>query len=71
MICIVLRDGRVLQYNEAGACRVESGTISLWDSKERFLVARIPLDVVERAEWSPPCAIWKDTKRNKRRLRKY
>ena len=70
MIYIVLRSGKVLQYNQAGKCLVESGTITLLTDKGDFLVARLPLDVVERAEWQRPCKIMREV-RDLRKKRRY
>lgn len=71
MIYVVLRTGKVLQYNHAGQCIAGDGCISLHTSKGDGLVARLPLDVVERVEWEPPCAIMRESKdiRKKRRYR--
>ena len=62
MIYIVLRSGKVLQYNEAEQCAVEGGAIALHTKGGVGLVARIPLDIVERAEWQKPCRIYRERK---------
>lgn len=62
MIYIVLRNGKVLQYNDAGSCVVEGGTITLRTFDEKGLIARLPLDVVERAEWQRPCKIMREAR---------
>ena len=71
MIYIVLRTGKVLQYNEAEQCVAGDGVLSLHTKDGKFLIARLPLDVVERAEWTPPCQIMREPKdiRKKRRYR--
>ena len=52
MVRVVLRDHpRVLQYNDATVISVEHGTITLRQGDGRYLMARIPLDIVERAEF--------------------
>lgn len=59
MIWIVLRSGRVLQYNNGGACSVEDGAFVIRHAdKERHLIARIPSELVERAEFERPCEEW-------------
>ena len=70
MIFIVLRNGKVLQYNDAGSCTVEDGTITLRDTNSKYLVARLPLDVVERAEWQRPCKVMREA-RDLRKKRLY
>ena len=70
MIYVVLRSGKVLQYNTAEECSVVDGTISLHTKGGKFLVARLPLEVVERAEWARPCAVYREVK-DLRRRRKY
>lgn len=61
MVYVVLRTGKVIQYNGGQAIAVEDGCIAVRAAQDsegaRGLVARIPLDVVERAEFSQPCAI--------------
>jgi hypothetical protein len=59
---VVLRSGRVLQYNNATWIDVESGMLSLRYSKGNVgtdLIARISLDVIERVEYERPCKQWK------------
>lgn len=62
MIWIVLRSGKVLQYNNCGQCAVEHGALSLRDARGTYLIARIPMDIVERAEFYKPCRIVKEKK---------
>lgn len=63
MVFVVLRNGKVIQYNSGGAIAVEEGCMTVRGSKDsdgqRGLIARLPLDVVERAEFGRPCAILK------------
>ena len=70
MIYIVLRTGKVLQYNDAKRCDSSEGCINLYTEDGKGLIARIPLDVVERAEWLQPCVLLK-TKTLKNIKRKY
>jgi len=63
MVFVVLRSGRVLQYNRATHVSIEDGTVVL--QRSDYLVARLPLDVVERVEFERPCRI-----RRQRRLPK-
>lgn len=62
MIYVVLRNGKVLEYNDADACTVEDGTLTLRTGKAAYLVARLPLDVVERAEWNRPCKVMREAR---------
>ena len=67
MVYVVLRTGKVLVYNTGGAITVELGTISVRQTgQEPGLVARIPLDIVERVEFAPPCRIRRARKMPKR-----
>ena len=71
MVYIVLRTGKVLQYNQGGAVSVSDGAVrvSSWDEKRKVcdgLVAYIPLELVERAEFGPPCRILRARKAPKR-----
>lgn len=63
MVHVILRSQKVVTYNQADEIIVEEGTITLrrCDAKSdtRWLVARIPLDIVERAEFSRPCNVRK------------
>lgn len=72
MVYVVLRDHRVIQYNTGQVITVEDGcmTISTDRNGGGFLVARIPMDIVERAEFQRPCAI-REEKADKRRMLKY
>ena len=62
MIWIVLRNGKVLQYNRAYACAIEDGAVALRTRNGTFLIARIPLDQVERAEFEKPCAVMREVR---------
>lgn len=71
MVYVVLRSGKVLQYNTACAICVEDHMVTLRTdevAKGGFLVARIPLDVIERTEFSRPCAIYRTRPLKNRRL---
>lgn len=68
MIYIVLRTGKVLQYNEGGSCEIEGGAIAIRPYDGKSLIARIPLDIIERAEFDRPCAVLQE-KKNKRAKR--
>ena len=59
MVYIVLRTGKVLQYNNAYNITVKDNTFVLGTRGGTGLVARIPLDIVERAEFKTPCEILK------------
>jgi hypothetical protein len=64
---IVLRSGKVLVYNDGRGIRILNGCVEVSPRDTACLVAQIPLDIVERAEFAPPCQIYKE--RPLRRLR--
>jgi hypothetical protein len=70
MVFVILRNGKVLQYNEGQQICIEDGTITVRTDKKtnppHALVARVPLEVVERAEFDRPCKILKAKKAPKR-----
>jgi len=70
MIHIVLRNGKVLRYNTCESCSVDGGAVALHTRDSKFLIARIPLDIVERAEFEKPCAVLRET-RDVRKRRRY
>lgn len=70
MIFIVLRNGKVLQYNNVERCTASNGCLNLADRDGKFMIAKVPIDIVERAEWSRPCRILK-AKRPREIKRKY
>lgn len=58
MVYVVLRTGKVVRYNSGGRIAVEDGCLTVrTPCKQEWLVARIPLDIVERAEFGRPCAV--------------
>ena len=64
MIYVILRDKRVLQYNQVTAMSTANGFVRLWTGKNNAdHVAEIPSDMIERVEWSKPCKILKEYKR--------
>jgi hypothetical protein len=64
---VVLRNRKVLLYNDAMRMDVHDGTVCLYPKEKESIVCRIPLDVVERVEWYRPCRITKE--RELRKLR--
>jgi hypothetical protein len=63
MVYVVLRNGKVLQYNEATQICTEDGCIVLRTKEERsYLVAKFPLDIIERAEFGRPCRVMRERK---------
>ena len=68
MIWIILRSGKVLQYNRGNLCTVESGVITVCVGGDNGgLVAKLPLDIVERAEFEKPCRILREPKSLRRK----
>lgn len=70
MIRVILKDGRVLDYNNAQkAVRVTNGFMELQDDKQWY--AQINPDVIERIEYEiKPCRISKD-RRDKKKMKFY
>lgn len=69
MVTVILRNGKVLQYNTATTISIETGTITLGRGDERWLVARIPMDIVERAEFNKPL-IYREPRKDKLPIRR-
>lgn len=58
MVYVVLRNGKTIQYNAGGVITVEDGMIVVrYNDAERHLIARIPAELVERAEFARPCRV--------------
>jgi hypothetical protein len=58
MAYVILRTGKVLQYNKGQAVSVSNGCIDVWTGEDnKYLCARFPLDVVERVEFERPCEV--------------
>jgi len=66
MVYVILRSGKVLQYNQGHWIRIEDSCLSVLPRDNKYLVARFPLDVVERAEFEPPCRTLKTKPISKR-----
>ena len=62
MMWVILRSGKVLQYNRAESCSIEDGAFALRTRNQSALIARIPVDQVERAEFEKPCAVMREKK---------
>jgi len=62
MISIVLKDGRVLKYNEAEDVVKNEELLRIVD-KQGLWIAQIPLEVIERVESYKPCRILKEYKK--------
>jgi len=60
MVNVILRSGKVLQYNEATCILTHNGCIELSpDTSNDYITAIFPYEVVERVEFSRPCRIKK------------
>lgn len=59
MVFVVLRNGRVIQYNDGGQVAVENGsyTINKHNKHGGWLIARVPVEIVERVEFGRPCRV--------------
>lgn len=60
MIWVILRSGKVLQYNYAGSVTVNGGVISVNDSAGKTFSAKFPIDIVERIDAVRPCVTMKE-----------
>jgi len=65
MAKIVLRNGKTIVYNETESMDVIGGVIRLSD-KQEFLIALIPIDTIERAEFEEPCKIYRVAKKKRK-----
>ena len=70
MIHVVFRNGKMVQYNKATEICVENGAFALRYGEKKWLVAKIPLDIVERVEFERPCLV-KRTKINAKTRQDY
>ena len=68
MVYVVMRDGRVVVYNDGGAIEEEGASYAIRTRDEESLVARVPVALVERIEFRRPCNIYR---RNKKLKGKY
>ena len=66
MVTVVLRTGKVLKYNNGNSITIEDGAFAVRDDG---LIARIPLDIVERIEFFKPCKILRE--KSLRRIQRY
>jgi hypothetical protein len=66
MIYVILRNGKVLQYNQGETVTVKNGTFCLGQDNGKYLVAHIPIDIVERIEFNKPCRILRAKSKPKR-----
>lgn len=59
MLWVIMRDKRVIQYNTANNIDVvgDHYEIIKKEGGNKFWVACIPADVVERIEWVKPCRV--------------
>jgi hypothetical protein len=69
MISVILRDGRVVQYNDASNARLSNGEYIIEDG-ESYWYGRFPIDVIERIDGVKPCRIRKES-RDKKTMLKY
>jgi hypothetical protein len=70
-VYVTLRSGKKLKYNDGGRITVKDNTFVISPEEGGYLIARIPLDVVERAEFSAPCRIdWEAIKKPRKAKRK-
>jgi len=70
MITVILRDGRVLQYNGADNADQAKDHFRIFNEKTNHWFAKFPMDVVERIDGLKPCRILKES-RNKKKMKTY
>lgn len=68
MVYVVFRDGKVARYNAGGAIAEEGQSYAIRTAdtgveKKSYLIARVPIAIVERVEFSRPCVILRAKKR--------
>jgi hypothetical protein len=59
MIWVILKTGKVLQYNQAGGIKTQEGCITLFTTDDGCIV-KFPSDGVERIEFHKPCKIMRE-----------
>lgn len=66
MLCVILRDGRVLKYNKANHLHHDEDAWTLRTSLGGDWVATINPDVIERVDSVRPCDILREVRDRKR-----
>jgi hypothetical protein len=60
MVRVVLRNRKVLVYNDGDRVAHDDKCFSVLQGENgKFLIAKIPVDIVERVEFSKPCQVLK------------
>ena len=59
MVFVVLKTGKVIQYNDGGSIAEEGSSYAIRTRDNSGLVARVPVANVERIEFGRPCDILK------------
>lgn len=57
MVFVVLKTGKVIQYNRGGRISEEGLSYSIRSRGGKALIARVPVANVERIEFDRPCEI--------------
>lgn len=63
MLWVIMRSGKVIQYNTANNIDVVGDHYELVkkdDNGQKFWIACIPAAVVERVEWVKPCRVMRE-----------
>lgn len=69
MLWVILRTGKVLQYNDANNLDVvgdQYEIVKKFDTGVKHWRACIPAEVIERVEWQKPCRILEEKTTRKR-----
>jgi hypothetical protein len=74
MVYVVLRSGKTLRYNSANQytwSADKEGRLELTEAgRNGGNVASIAIDLVERVEFTPPCAVMRERRKDKLPLRR-
>ena len=65
MVFVTLRSGKVLRYNNGEYINNDSNVFIICTKGQTSLIARIPIDVVERVEFERPCKIMREGRKDK------
>ena len=65
MVFVTLRSGKVLQYNNGESIDNDSNVFIICNKAKTSLIARIPIEVVERVEFDRPCKIMREGRKDK------
>ena len=62
---VTLRNGKVLKYNTANNYNFVCNNTVVDITDGKYLIASIPIDMVERVDWTRPCRIYREQRKDK------